>query len=84
MPQKEPPATLCVQHAKIQRALCDIEICMQRDDSEALLDAVKALRVAQDAVEIAMKQGMAMENRLLAYFHTIESLGFTRNKQIPK
>ena len=84
MPRKAPPDVLCVQHAKIQKALCNIELCMQRDDPEAMIEAVLALRIAQDAVEVAMKQGMSMENRLLKYRTAIESLGFTRNKQLPK
>ena len=58
--------------------MCEIELCMQRGDADAMLDAVEALRRAQDAVEVALVRGQAMEDRLMAYRKAIESLGFKR------
>jgi hypothetical protein len=77
---EQPRDLLCTHHARIQRALAEIECCMQREDKDAGVDAVEALRRAQDSVELAFKAGQAMENRLMEYRTSIERLGFVRIK----
>ena len=53
---------------------------MKREDALAGRDAIAALRRAQDAVELALERGQAMEDRLKKYRHAIEELGFVRKK----
>ena len=78
--RKKKREVICTYHARIQRALAEIECCMQREDKEAGKDAVAALRRAQDAVEAALEAGQAMEDRLKEYRNAIEHLGFARTK----
>lgn len=78
--RKKKREALCTYHARIQRALAELECCMQRDDKDAGKDAVAALRRAQDAVEAAFPAGQAMEDRLREYRNSIEHLGFVRKK----
>ncbi len=78
--RKKKREALCTYHARIQRALAELECCMQREDKDAGKDAVAALRRAQDAVEAAFPAGQAMEDRLREYRTAIEHLGFVRKK----
>ena len=78
--RKKKREAICTYHARIQRALAEIECCMQREDPDAGKDAVAALRRAQDAVEVAFPAGQAMEDRLREFRNAIEHLGFVRKK----
>jgi len=79
-PFKGKKEMICTLHARIQRALCEIELCMQREDPGAMAEAVVALRRAQDAIEAAMERGQAMEDRLYKYRRAFNSLGYVRKK----